>query len=110
MTSTKSEEVNRKVHKLLDKGLIRESLSPCTIPVVLTPKNNGEWQMCTYSLDINKIIVKYRFHLPIMHYLMDCLSGVEYFMKTDLKSCYHQIQMREGDEWKKLFKTKYGLF
>jgi hypothetical protein len=42
--------------------------------------------------------------------LMDCLSGARCFSKIDLKRGYHQIRMREGDEWKPTFKTNEGFF
>jgi hypothetical protein len=105
-----NEEVKRQVQELLDKGLVRESLSLCAVPTVLSPKKDGGSRMCIESRVINKIMIKYKFPLPRMDDLMDYLSGAKYFSTIDLKRRYHQIHMREGDEWKTTLKTNEGLY
>jgi len=42
--------------------------------------------------------------------MFDELHGSCVFSKIDLKSGYYRIRMKEGDEWKIAFKTKYGLY
>ena len=41
-----TKEIQRQVQDLLDHGYVRETFSPCAIPVLLVSKKDGTWHMC----------------------------------------------------------------
>jgi len=45
-----------------------------------------------------------------MQELQDRVQGAQWFTKMDLKNGFNLIGMKEGDEWKAAFRTRYGLY
>jgi hypothetical protein len=67
-------------------------------------------RMCVDYRPLNEVTIKNKYPLPRIDILFDQLTGARVFSKIDLRSGYHQIQIRPQDIPKTTFTTRYGLF
>jgi hypothetical protein len=68
-----TKEIQRQVQELLDKGYVRESLSPCVVSVILVPKKDRTWRMC---VSIVELLTISQFDIDIIfHVWMICLMN-----------------------------------
>jgi hypothetical protein len=94
----------------LSKGFIRASSSPAASPVLFVKKSDGSLRFCVDYRALNAITKKNRYPLPRIDETLTRLRTARYFTRLDLRSAFNLIRIREGDEWKTAFRTRYGLF
>jgi hypothetical protein len=94
--------------ELLEKGLIRPSVSPFGSPVIFVRKPNGELRLCIDYRAVNKLTVRNRYPLPRIDDLLDQLKGAKCFSSMDLKAGYNQIRIHEDDVEKTAITTPFG--
>ncbi|ESK89947.1 reverse transcriptase-rnase h-integrase [Moniliophthora roreri MCA 2997] len=73
-------------------------------------KEAGALRPCQDYRDLNNGTIKNRYPLPLVTDLMDKLKTAKIFMKLDLRNGYNNIRIKDGDQWKAVFKTPRGLF
>jgi hypothetical protein len=94
----------------LKKGFIRESKSPAGYPILFAPKKDGSLRLCVDYRKLNDITIKNRYPLPNIGELQDRLARAKIFTKLDLRGAYNLIRVKEGEEWKTAFRTRYGHY
>ena len=103
-------ELKIQLQELLDKGLIRPSVSPWGAPVLFVKKKDGSMRLCIDYRELNKVTVRNKYPLPRIDDLFDQLQGAQYFSKLDLRTGYHQLRIRDDDVAKTAFRTRYGHY
>lgn len=95
-------ELKVQLQELLEKGLIRPSLSPWGCPAIFVKKKDESLRMCVDYRPLNAVTVKNKYPLPCIDILFDQLARAKIFSKIDLRSGYHQIKIKPQDILKPL--------
>jgi hypothetical protein len=109
-TPALKDDIEKQIQEMLDKGIIRPSNSPFSSPMIMVRKKDGTWRPCVDYRYLNALTIRGQFPIPVFDELVDELAGARWFSSIDLNSGFHQIRMKEGEEYKTTFQTHFGHF
>ena len=110
MAPTELKELKTQLQELVDRELIRPSISPWGALVLFVTKKDDTWRLCIDYRQLNKVTIRNKYPLPLIDDLFDQLQGAKVFSKIYLRSGYHQLRIRESDIPKTAFRTRYGHY
>ncbi|XP_043813425.1 uncharacterized protein LOC122721247 [Manihot esculenta] len=110
MAPAELKELKAQLQELLDKGFIRPSVSPWGAPVLFVKKKDGSLRLCIDYRQLNRVTVRNKYPLPRIDDLFDQLQGAKVFSEIDLRSGYHQLEIKESEIPKTAFRTRYGHY
>ena len=95
---------------MLDKKMIRPSVSPWGALVLFVRKKDGTLRLCIDYKMLNKVTIKNRYPLSRIDDLFDQMKGATIFSKIDLRSGYHQLRIKDEYIHITTFRTRSGHY
>ena len=96
--------------ELLDNGFIRVSNSPATALIIFVKKPGGGLRFYVDYRRLNEISRKDSYSIPRTDETLRTIAVAKYISKVDVISAFHRIRVKDGDEWKTAFNTRFGLY
>ena len=103
-------QVQEIVNELLENGIIQESSSNYSSPILMVKKKSGEQRLCVDYRALNNKTKKDCFPLPLIDDQLTNLSGNTIFTTLDLASGYYQIPMSKESQHLTAFITPDGHY
>jgi hypothetical protein len=99
------------IEENLKRNFIKPSQSPVGYPVLFVPKKGEDKpRLCIDYRRLNEVTIKNAYPLPRIDEIWTMLTGSNWYTKIDIKEAYYHVRIKEGDEWKTAFRTKFGLY
>lgn len=104
------EKLKEFIQENLAKEYICESKSPMASPFCFVKKKDRALRPTQDYRALNEITIKNAYPLPLIPELIDKLLDTKLFTKLDVRWGFNNIRIKDGDQWKAVFKTNLGLF
>jgi hypothetical protein len=104
------EQLDKFLEENFTSGCICPSKLLMAAPFFFVKKKDGSLRPVQDYRALNLMTVKNKYPLPLISDLINQLRGAKYFTKLDVRWGYHNVRIKEGDEWKAAFQTNRGLF
>ena len=96
--------------ELLDNDFIRVSNSPAVAPVIFVKKPDEGLQFCVDYRQLNEKSRKDSYPISHIDETLRTIVATKYISKVDVISAFHWIRVKDGNEWKTTFNTRFGLY
>ena len=103
--------IDAEVQRLLGEGVIEPSTSPWRAQVVVTRNENHKKRMVIdYSQTINRFTLLDAYPLPRIDDTVNTIAQYRIFSTIDLRSAYHQVNIKESDKPYTAFQAGNALY
>ena len=85
--------VKEEIDKLLETGVIRNSHSSWSAPIIVVPKGDGGKHLIIDYRALNKVMGKFVWPMPKVEDIFSQLNSAKYFSTLDLRAGYHHIRL-----------------
>src|SRR5262249_43821747 len=104
LSPKENQELDEFLDEHLKKGYIWESKSPYMSPFFFVKKKDGKLQPVQGYQKLNEHIIRDTYPLPLIQTILEQLQGKTLFTKFNVQWGYNNIQIKEEDIWKAVFK------
>ena len=102
--------VKEEIDKLLEAGVIRNSHSSWSAPIIVVPKGDGDKRLVIDYRALNKVTRKFVWPMPKVEDIFSQLNGAKYFSTLDLRAGYHHIGLTMDSIPKMAFTSPFGKY
>ena len=101
--------VKEEINKLLEAGVIRNSNSSWSAPIIVVPKADGGKHLVIDYRALNKVMRKFVWPMPKVEDIFSH-NGAKYFSTLDLRAGYNHIGLTSDSISKTAFTSPFGKY